>query len=310
MGKYLQVGSRSVNGPWLINHEKLEGLSSTINEIYEYLKQDNDLNMEAEVSEKLNTEYYTKETAIASVKESFYYSIHEKKVRVIFKSDKIKEYNSFEKMIMDKDLDDQLIKQLKVTYVLGKSSFKLEIPNRYNDTLEYRVDITEENIKEKALYTLNKWVDNSKSNLFIQVWRKSSGIHWSLIISAILLYIMNLKTPSALYKDHLKNQAFKLLENGIDNNSTNEALRILLEYNSGYIPETFKSTIHSENIGGVLTILLVVGVIIQIAPKTNFFIGKGKNRVKYWELWIRFITFSVPLAIISSVFNKYFELFI
>jgi len=109
------------------------------------------------------------------------------------------------------------------------------------------------------------------------------------------------------YSNQLNKTAKELIEVGIDSSSIDEALTLLLQYESAYIPKYYDSDSKSlmyPSLKKYFYLSIVIFTLLAISPKS--IVGIGKNRIKYKLLttWIRLVTYTLPTTLILSPFWK------
>ena len=271
--KFISPNRRTESGPWLLNENKLENLSKVLDEILKTLDEYNDCD--------------NSNNDIANV------FVH-------FRSGKSTKYQSFEEVIKDTDLSEQLITEVEINYIRGYNSLSLNITkSRFSSGIEYKISVKDEKIKDDILFILDGWINKSKPSKIIQIWGNFDLILATLFtIISILIYVSTLKTKQELYSKILERNALELIKNGIDETTQNEAIRIILEYSTKYVPPDFQTEVLTKTNWSIIIILVIIGIVLGFRPKTNLAIGKGKNIVKFWELWMKILFVSIPTSII------------
>ncbi|MGA2430164.1 MAG: hypothetical protein ABSH13_16810 [Candidatus Acidiferrum sp.] len=179
--------------------------------------------------------------------------------------------------------------------------------------LEIRVDSLSGSIGYDIFLELRNWADSVEAPLWQQwlLFELRPLYQIGLAFALVLLVIMLFKTSPtpAEYKDTIKQQARALLRTGIDQHNQSEALRLLLALESDYIPPDTQPTRARKPIAWCLGAVYVLGF-LSFTPHLCIAIWEGKKRLRWWNLWIKFNTITIPGIVLAHwIFPHLFSAF-
>jgi hypothetical protein len=113
----------------------------------------------------------------------------------------------------------------------------------------------------------------------------------------IFFFAVNFFSPTPPnFKEHYKQEARKLLDQGINANNQQKAIELLIAIESDYVPSSAKPTPPTRSPQSLITNLLGLFVVSVVAffPELCIGIGKGKQYLRWWQTWVRFVSVTVP----------------
>ena len=307
------------NGPFLMDGNQLEDLGNILDEIEKNI---NDA-IEIEIEEIIKAEYddsngliptLNKDEYKEKIRRSYKYSSHITKASLKSKDKKILEDKSLNLLLKDKHINDFSPIELEINIENGPIKLNLEIQSLYGSGFSSNLVINNDSTANDIQYKLNKWVNNNKPNKLVQIWSS-----WSPLLSMILIGILGLISIISIIsirtnsnKDFLNKESYELLSKGLGPNETNKALSLILQYESNYIciPDNYKNTMNNleaknveANTKYIIYGLAMYILLLMIAPKTIIGIGKKKLKVLFYKKWIYIMLYSIPVLIVSSLYN-------
>jgi hypothetical protein len=126
-------------------------------------------------------------------------------------------------------------------------------------------------------------------------WVASHQIQWAIWVSVVYASSTILREKgNSPYAD----AAHKLLDKGIDSKDLTKALELMLALESDYRP------MNSTGIPRWFLLVAFGGLFVCIAlsihPHIEVGLGKGRARLRHWNLWVRFVALTIPLFVVST----------
>lgn len=311
MGQIIIPTDIKIKGPWLLDNKELEELHDCLSVIESKLEEAFKIIVNRTAESKLeefrrwDTEM-DMEKAKQKVRNSYPFEKSEKYVLLLTKQGKKFKDDSLLSLLKDSKLNDFNPAELRMQIEKGPCEFSLEISTRYDGALETRVKVLDDEILNDINYEINKWIDKHKPNIAMQKW--SSWFPWAAFPVIFLLLFMTpllLKDKTDLYKTQLSQESYMLLKDGLTEQETTKAIEIILQKESGYIPETFRPDIPiNKTIGNIWLIVGIGLIILLIKPKTVIGIGKNKWKVGFYRKWTYFVLVFIPLSIAFPILRS------
>ena len=296
-------GNRTVYGSWLMDEKSLCGLEDVAGSIYSFLFeiQENMLKEADDSStQKYNVEYLKK------------YS-YEPTIKVIFSDEVELQEKSFGDIFDLLEFRDKLPQKIVVTLrCFGiKVEMTLSSGKFSSNYFKYEVlgDEKYENYeayKNIVIGKIENWIDENKPDLFLTVWYNAAQCSSAVIL--ILFVIMGMVSIAYIdsrerYYNIFENEIQEIVESGVTDENRDRAIELLLIKEYKYIPKDWEP--ENSNMGNGVLVACMIGVslcmFIKICPKSNYAIGKGKRRVKFWNQYRKIIYGLIPTAIIIPI---------
>jgi hypothetical protein len=118
----------------------------------------------------------------------------------------------------------------------------------------------------------------------------------------VFFFAVNFFSPTPPnFKEHYKQEARKLLDQGITANNQQKALELLLAIESDYVPPSANPTPPTRSSRSLITNLLGIFAVSVIAffPELCIGVGKGKQYLGWWQTWVRFVSITVPSLLVA-----------
>jgi hypothetical protein len=104
------------------------------------------------------------------------------------------------------------------------------------------------------------------------------------------------------YKNSLINDSKQILQNGISENEQGKVLEIILKLQTDFVPENYSTkTNQKPSIIGPVFILLTLIILVTFRPKSIIGLGRNKFLVSAIKLWIKLVTYVIPVYIIFQI---------
>jgi hypothetical protein len=306
MGQIIIPTDKKVKGPWFIDTKALEELNETLLIIENKLEEAYKIIIDKAAESKL--EEYQRwdkgmdiEKAKQKLRESSTFEKSDKYVLIITQQGKkIKEENLLS-LLKGSQIHEFNPIELRIQIEKGPCEFTLEISTAYDGELETRIKALDDIIFNDINYEINKWIDKHKPNLVMQKWSSwfpSLGI----LFFFVLIITMPLKNKADAYKNKLSEESSLLLKDGLTEEETTKAIEIILQIESGYVPEAFDSNVTVSNTWTNVWLFAFISLLVLlIKPKTVIGLGKNKWKVGFYRKWTYFVLVFIPLSILLPI---------
>jgi hypothetical protein len=307
MGQLLFPDRKKINGPWLLNRKDLERLGEVLEKIYEIIEDSVLQEVQQKVYEQNKNSVFEEEKLEKEISKNlnlYEYSKKVKEIKIVSEEGTILVDESLKNVLKDRALINLKPNMLKVELQRGLNNrFQLSISKIYDGELEYHIDCFSPNIKDDIKYEIDKWTEELNPTRVLQSWSKYGDlISLMAFFPLIILFILSFLKSYTSYSEVLYDDAVKILRVGIDSTNRDDAIELLLKYNSGYIPENFVAIEKSKDpiyvrLLSLNLFFLIVGI---VRPKTTLGIAKRKFLYSFYKFWIKFILVTIPVALILT----------
>lgn len=309
MGQIIIPSEKKIKGPWLLDKKSLNELNETLLLIEEKLVESFNILVDKTAESKF--EKYQKwdkeidiEKAKQKVKDSYSFDKSDKYVLVLTKQGKKIKDENLSSLLKGSQIDEFNPSELRIHIEKGPCEFTLEVSTGYDGELETRIKSKDDSIFNDINYEISKWIDKHKPNIVMQKW--SSWFPFAVFpIFVILLFtsLLFLKDKEEIYVTELTNESNLLLKDGLTEVEKTKALEIILQLESGYIPESFKpDTSINKTVWNIWLYTAIGLMILIIRPRTVIGLGKNKWKVGFYRKWTYFVLVFIPLSIVFPVF--------
>jgi hypothetical protein len=149
---------------------------------------------------------------------------------------------------------------------------------------------------------LKNWADTVAAPLW-QQWLlfEPRPLYRVILLFPIIFLLSTLFSTapsSAEYKEALKQEARTLLRDGINSQNQTRALELVLALESDYVPPGTKPQQIRKPIAWYL-IAVYIFAFLSFTPTICVGIWKGKRRLRWWNLWMRFNTVTIPGLVLA-----------
>lgn len=184
---------------------------------------------------------------------------------------------------------------LHIKYGNNENEFKLKIDSAANedeDEFNYEIRCLDEEIQLKIQALIDKWVRKNKPSRLLSIWSNCLSFVWIILFITFLISLSGLTYTSSsegVYKEKLKEEAYKYIEAGTNDQNRDSVIILLLKLQANYVPESIKSQT-KELTDPAMKKLLIASIFILLAslirPKTIIGIGKNYMKYKLYKIWI------------------------
>jgi hypothetical protein len=180
----------------------------------------------------------------------------------------------------------------------GIVSVALEARSRF--LTELTLDVSPSNYEPaRNLYSsLERWVRSVEAPTWQRWWSRLSWGSFSFFMWAFIASLVWGASVDSGTKQHYKEEAHKLIEQGVTPDKQQKALETILALESDY------SKPISYSPGRWFWFFLITGTmataILAYPPKLELGIGRGEARVERWQRWMKFVFIAIPAFVASN----------
>jgi hypothetical protein len=297
MGHLYIPGEKQIVGPWLLDLKDLEEL----HEIFEFVDStilesiSLDINDEAERDVKNGYSKTLEEAKNKIVKRQ---SKRHKRVTLISHDEKILFDSTIAGLLKDPKLVGFKPRELKLSIrdAHYRNEFKLDVSNRFDGQLDYRVKCSHQDAEDEIKYKVENWLDKNEPSKPKQWWTQYSFLAiliCSMICGGSITQIV--RTEKIDVKEKYRTEIKQLLDSGVNEANRNKSIELLLKYTTEYETED-QATTKTTNKTALRIFLssLFVILISVFKPKTTIGVGANKGLVKFYRAYSYFIFVTIP----------------
>ncbi|MCU7496097.1 MAG: hypothetical protein HF314_17515 [Ignavibacteria bacterium] len=251
-------------------------------------------------------------------------SKNEVEVSVRFHSKKSLIGKNFRDILTDPATKDEIPDEISINIVNGDIDIAIKLDRHSRGKIEIDKNFrTPLPLFQEFQYEIINWIEKVKVNKLITYWcniGRILPIFGLPLITFMIIWGMNLlnnnDSINEAYKGALKNRIIKIVENGITKDNEPKAIEYILALNTGYqykdIYKECSQNYKAKNSNSYLY-MIILALILQIIlyyPRTAIEIGRGKQRLKAWNIWIKFVTYGFPTLIVLPILLNIFSSFL
>lgn len=301
-------GNKTVYGSWLMDDNSLNGLEEMIKDIYEYLKG---------IQDNLKKEMPEEESSILFIP-SYLREPEPPKIEVVSKDRVVVVGKTFKEINESLELRNQIVQKMSI--VLRCLGMKVEVTLSSGDAsanfFKYEVLGSEkienyESYKNVVIGKIENWIDENKPDLLMFLWYKLAQVNMLLMALVIAIMLFGFLVSSGnkeQYYDMYNSEIVEIVDSGITEENRDRALELILLREYEYVPEEWSQ--RNNKVAEKILIAGLIGVVIcifvGICPKANFAVGKGKQRVKFWNCYRKVMFVIVPTVFIIPILINIF----
>jgi len=305
---------RKIEGPWLIGAEELESLSDVLDAISNKLAASLELEINETIRIENEKEYLSEDSIKSKIEEAkARYSFEKNKNKLVLSSlnDNKLSDKTLSGILRDPKIADFIPRELSVDIEHGINNFfNLKISTASKGKLSYQLKCFDQEIENEIRYEIDKWIDKNKPRRVLQIWSNHSDIisglfGFAAFIAAILLF----PTSADSYKEETKRKTQELLKSGVNKENQNQAMELILSNQTNYTPENYVTTaVANKQIKQRTFIASIVLFIFSVVrPKTTIGIGRRKNCLNFYRIWLRLVVVTIPVTFIVSPLVEYIK---
>lgn len=301
MGNLIAPNNRLYKGPWLLNRKALTELANIFDKADKAIHNQYEAQISAEAISKMKADQYYADKGetivIADLKERDSYRTS-KIARLKSKNHHELHTDTLSNLLKDSKIENLEPISISANIKYGDIGCSFSISKRYGGEFEFSIDAQSEETKD-ILHEIDNWIEEYSPKKIHKVWNEYGHLMlyflgMILLMTASIFY----HSPKDRYQQQLKQEAHELLNQSDSIDIQNEAINILLQFESGYIPDSIEgggfSPMFFWSIGFYVFFLIFIG----IKPKPIIGLGKYKTEYKFYHFWIRFVLIIIPVTII------------
>jgi hypothetical protein len=304
-----------IDGPWLINKDALSELGTIIDESWHNLNQRKSDIINERVKkyleeerkkgrlDKLTEDELKKEEDFARKQATSWYRTQDK--NIIFKLGRDKTYatDSISTALKEQALINEEVTGLDIKFGSAEILAEVSVDKDYEKLLILTQPEREDASKE-LFVRLREWAIKYRAPIWQRLWKQLYGMQWFILLGIIILSSILVPDSNKRIMSYAKNEAQKILSDGVEESEIKKAIELLLIIQSKYSPN-----VEENNYPMWFKLLVWVGIIVSVIlsfrPKLIIGIGKGNEKLKLWTRWLRFISITIPGLIFGSIIWPY-----
>jgi hypothetical protein len=305
------------SAPWLIDKEKLDQLDDIIQKHYSMLREARDLQLKAAVEKEFRNikpelrNPKVKAELFRRTKRSYEFEGEALKVTILLSKGRKVEAETIQEASKMPILADEVPIGLEIVLEVARTRIEIALGKYTRDMLRYLVTSKDENFSRDVAYSLESWIKSIRPPLWQRIWKSIQGIQVLFIFIPLIFTIITFPNPAKQYRNHLSTEISKIIQDGVDSTTINRAVELMLIITADYSPSKYKASISSwlaklAILGGCL---VVFTLIFSFPPKSHISIGKGETRVRFWKVYTRILSVTIPVGIILQVVLNQIHIF-
>lgn len=317
MARLIYSTELTINGPWLIDHNAVMELDNILDDAWEKLCHEEDAKIDNEANKEFQEDPFYRhlksseeiESKMAELKARIrdrWYRRRKKSIRIDFIGSKSLIADSFKEAYKDRSILDDIPIGFRVQ--MDVNDIEASIRLTENDL---SVNVSPESLENAREFfvLLRQWMGRYKPPVWQRVWTAIHGFHWFMLVILLSFGYIFVDTSSTQMVNLARDRARSLLDAGLTEENTVEAVGLLLMLESRYFPGYMEAGLpHWFNVlfwGG-----LFVSIVLTIKPKSVVGLGKGEDRIKLWRWWLGLISVTIPGLVFTSFLWPYIVQFI
>lgn len=298
-----QKRNRKVLGSWLMDEKSLKELEGMAQSIYAFLKE-----------KQKETEVNNSEENLNSY--SWNYLIRREKeptIKVVFADESSVKKTSFQEIYDLLEIRKKLPRKITISlecigigvdiclssgdYNSNYFSYEVNGDEKYPNHNEY---------KNTVIGKIENWIDEFKPNILSTIWYFLAGCSTTfMILAGVVAWIIAgaYSISNTNYYKQFDFEVSSIIEEGITESNRDRVMELLLMKQYEYVPNDWiqKNSASYSKCISVCIIIFAASLFIKICPKSNFSIGRGKRRVKFWKQYRNILFVAIPTTIIIPV---------
>jgi hypothetical protein len=316
MAEVLTRSSVYVSGFWLLEAKALQDLDTILEEdwiqrqevkkeaIEKVAKKIIDERKERKSYDELSEEDKKKanKEIRAEVAQQYEFSLGKREVVLTLASAKVLRYSTIAEILKDIAVKKEMPETLAIDTKCMSERCKIDIPASTNNSNIYVYVYPEDSpLNRSFVDQIEHWAERNRAPSWQCYWNQNFMLAWILFI--VLLCVSWIGTTIwASYstrKDAVRAEASTLLDQGLKTKEDEtKALHLTLSLLAGHhqkqeSPPPLWAWLPS-------LVGLVVAVVLSFPPKTVIGIGKGVDSIARWQCWIKLISYTVPVLILTG----------
>lgn len=323
MGRLYISAVNHISGPWLLSHDNLETLNNLFNEIDDKLNKALTKVIDTTAKQQIDEDNQNLDLSKKISKLQRKYSNKSKSAVITFDDGSTFEANDIREVLNHVNSNSsQSPTELYIRTIHGnhENEFNLIInsnPGKDEVDFEYQIRCLDYDTQLEIKTSIDKWIRENNASQLLQIWSNIIVYFiWFVGFFAILISYNNLSyisSKAGIYKEELKQEAQKVIENKSYSTNTDSTLLLLLKLQSDYIPDKIKSEttiVYNKSAKKVLISSLIIFIISLFRPTTIIGIGRKYKRYIFYKFWWKYIICGGISLLFTILFADSIEHFI
>lgn len=303
-----------ISGPWLLDDESLLQLDAIVDEEFQRLESRRKALIEEEARKKVQERIESGFIKKGTEKEKEYLEIYindpsyslalsNRQVSLLLKNKVTYTTDKFTSALRDNALLDEIVTGFSVDIESSDIRCKVYTKNWSNE-LAVNVSPETNNEAREIFVSLRNWAEKNTSSYWKQLWGKIDFPLFFVWLMVIFIGFMlwSMSISSTAVTSDAKLRAHDLLDSGITQQNSLEAIELLLIIQTGYDPSA--RAVVREIPTWLMIVFwsgLILNILLSFKPKTPILgIGKGRSLILKWRFWQRLVGVTIPGLIFSS----------
>jgi len=206
-------------------------------------------------------------------------------------------------------LREEMARAFLISARAGETKLQVSLDSSYPQGLTIDVSCDDDDLAQALFGKLQNWALDIAPPKWQRIWLAwgalaalMAGMFAATIFGVIFAASIS-RTPSG----DLKQEARTLLKQGVNSSNQIHALELLLAIESGYDSNQYTPG-HVPSARYWATLCLITFLIVGLAtcPKNALGLWKGRDKVKRGRTWIKILSVSTPLLIVTRVIFPWF----
>lgn len=307
--------SREIPCPLLIDEAQLEALDGIIDRYEDPLRatreKDIDAATEKMIQQRLMRGLLKPEAVDEAKKEIrqsavFYSSRLQRETRsatIYLKGGKEVQAARFSEVISQPLGDEETPVGLASMLAIGRVTARVRLNDRqWQSALLIEVEPNDLEVAQTLFGTLNNWASGVQAGKWAQKWLSlrpivGAGLVFWLFVAFIFVPLMSWQLGG---QRGSRIEARKLLSKGLSHDDELRAIELILAIESRYDVTAGQAPVITPRYWAYATLCALILAIVLICPSVCIGVWKGKQDIRRWRIWIKSVTVTVPLLVVSG----------
>lgn len=300
MANILYNSNLRISGPWLIEYKDLVELDKIVDEQWQKWMIINEDKISKRIDEELLLYPNTDKAALKTrIKDWFDYQ-YSRRLVIKFKNGNSLIAHNFEEAAKEPAIKNEIAIEFQWTLMINRFNVDISL-NKYFEDLTVSISPDDHEFAKDFIFIISGWIEEIKPKKYLQKMKAWKGVQWFSLMSFVVFSLLSSNKDE--YNQVLNAKAAELLKDGINSTEISEAIRILLEKSTGYLPEKYinNQSIFVDKRFIIFLVLLLISVLLSFIPKNNIGIGKGVEIVRKWKNYIKVLFITIPGSILLPI---------
>jgi hypothetical protein len=278
-----------IDGPWLIDGERLTELDSVLDKCVEKMRAETkrmlEEHIEARILERSQENHLPKDeidklrTEYKESPPQYPYDSDKRLLTVYLSGGRTVEATRFSELVAVANFQNEVPRGFSAIAKVGVTEAKVQLTSTYYTTrLDIRTSPSENEVALENFGLLQNWQVDFGPKRWQQIWLKASWLFPALAFLWLAFGMMLLADlSSGAPQKQIKEEARQLLQQGINSSNQIRAEQLLLEIESDYVPEQIDSVPITSRMWTTLALGLGCLIALCFCPKLSIGIWAGRD---------------------------------